>query len=320
MGRDYTLRVSEADEAMTREIAGYVDAKMSAFRSAFPKQPEITTAVIAALAIAEELYTSRERQDRIIEDTDNEVNALAEKLSGVRNLHADARVGIIDRHNYFAARPHRMEPGPFPNHAMVAHAGSGLFSSGLQAVRGRPFVFSEWISKMPNEWIAEGPAIIGVYGMGLQGWDGSYHFASRGAGYTEALEGGGVYNTNHPTQIGLFPALARMIYRGDITEGAPLPNRKVHVPDLEDGTLGFHEKVRQQGDIKSLGGDVPIDALAVGRLMVEFTDRSAPTVLPDFSTLQRERIARSNTGELVWDYREEGYFTVNTAGTRAVVL
>ena len=94
MGRDYTLRVSDADEAMTREIAGYVDAKMSAFRSAFPKQPEITTAVIAALAIAEELYTSRERQDQIIEETDTEVNALAEKLSSILGISENGAANV----------------------------------------------------------------------------------------------------------------------------------------------------------------------------------------------------------------------------------
>ncbi len=86
MGRDYTLRVSEDDEEMTRKIASYVDDKMTAFRSAFPKQPEITTAVIAALAIAEELHASRERQDRIIEDTEIEIDTLAEKLSSVLGI------------------------------------------------------------------------------------------------------------------------------------------------------------------------------------------------------------------------------------------
>ncbi len=83
MGREYTLRVNEEDEAMTKEIAAYVDDKMTAFRTAFPKQPEITTAVIAALAIAEELHTARDKQDKLIADTDEELVALADKLSFV---------------------------------------------------------------------------------------------------------------------------------------------------------------------------------------------------------------------------------------------
>lgn len=94
MGRDYTLRVNEDDEEMTRKIASYVDDKMTAFRSAFPKQPEITTAVIAALAIAEELHTSREHQDRIIEDTDVEIDSLTEKLSSVLGITENGKADV----------------------------------------------------------------------------------------------------------------------------------------------------------------------------------------------------------------------------------
>lgn len=80
MGRDYTLRVNESDEAMTREVAAYVDSKIMAFRAAFPKQPEITTAIVAALAIAEELYAARGQQDRMIEETDKEIALLSDIL------------------------------------------------------------------------------------------------------------------------------------------------------------------------------------------------------------------------------------------------
>jgi hypothetical protein len=238
------------------------------------------------------------------------------------NLHTDYLTGIIDRHNYFAARPHRIEPGPFPDKTMLAWPGSGLFSSGLHAVKGRPFVLSEWISKMPNEWIAEGPAIIGVYGMGFQGWDASYHFNAGNAGFTNTMGTPvNVYNTNNITQIGQFPALARMIYRNDVQEGQLLPNRNVHIPSLKEGKIGFVESLRQQGDIKQLGGDVPIEALALGRLELEFTDEYLPTVLPDWSQWTANRVVKSNTGQLEWDYsqNDRGFFTVNTDGTRAVV-
>lgn len=61
MGRDYPLLVREEDEAATREIAALVHARMAAFRRSHPEQPELTTAVITALALAEELFTTRER-------------------------------------------------------------------------------------------------------------------------------------------------------------------------------------------------------------------------------------------------------------------
>ena len=77
LGKEYTLRVRAEDEAMTREIATYVDEKMTAFRKAFPKQPETTTAVIAALAIAEELFVARSRQEYADIDIEGEINELS---------------------------------------------------------------------------------------------------------------------------------------------------------------------------------------------------------------------------------------------------
>lgn len=68
LGRTYSLFVREEDEALTREMAGFVNARMTAFKKAHPEQPELTAAVIAALAIAEELYATREALDEALEN------------------------------------------------------------------------------------------------------------------------------------------------------------------------------------------------------------------------------------------------------------
>ena len=234
------------------------------------------------------------------------------------NLYTDYEVGIIDRHNYFGSRPHRLETGSFPNASMFNHPGSGLISSGLMSVRDRPFVLSEWIVKLPTEWVADGPAIIGVYGMGLQDWDGSFHFASRGYGFSETMQNPNIYNTNNITQIGLFPALARMIYRDDVAEGASLPDRYVHVPSLEEGRIGFSEKVRQSGDIKELGGDVPIDALVKGKIQLAFADQYTESQLESYGSILEEDPVVSNTGQLAWYRDGGGCFTLESEGTVAV--
>ena len=65
------------------------------------------------------------------------------------NLRSDYLVGYIDRHNYFGG-------GLFDS--MLAHPGSGYFSSGLQQVIDRPFGLSEWIHVYPSLYSAEGPA------------------------------------------------------------------------------------------------------------------------------------------------------------------
>ncbi len=63
MGRTYPLRVDPSDEEYMREVATFVDQKMQAVRENFPGQPELTSAVIAALSIAEELIEERSRRE-----------------------------------------------------------------------------------------------------------------------------------------------------------------------------------------------------------------------------------------------------------------
>jgi hypothetical protein len=233
------------------------------------------------------------------------------------NLYSDYKVGYIDRHNYFEGSG----LGMFAS--MLTKSGSGYFGSGLQQVIDRPFALSEWIHVYPNVYAAEGPAILAAYGMGLQGWDASYEFQSSAArrmfGDTAGGFPWGVWDADVPTSLGQYPALARMIYRGDVKEGDVISLRRVSPTDLAEGRFSFSDKVEQRGDVKTFGGSVPPEALAAGRVVVEFTNRTKPSQLPDMSRYRRGSVIRSVTEQLAWDTSGKGFFTVNTAGTKAVV-
>ncbi|HEY7157611.1 MAG TPA: hypothetical protein VH575_26885, partial [Gemmataceae bacterium] len=233
------------------------------------------------------------------------------------NLNSDYKVGYIDRHNYFEGKG----PGMFAS--MLTRPGSGYFSSGLQQVIDRPFALSEWIHVYPNVYGAEGPAILAAYGLGLQGWDASYQFQSQAARRVFGDIAGqfpwGVWEADVPTSLGQYPALARMIYRGDVKEGDVISVRRVSSAELAEGRFSFSDKVEQHGDVKLFGGSVPSEALAAGRVVVEFTDKSQPSLLPDMSRYRRGPVIRSVTGQLAWDTSGQGFFTVNTRGTKAVV-
>lgn len=233
------------------------------------------------------------------------------------NLYSDYKVGYIDRHNYFEGKG----PGMFAS--MLTRPGSGYFGSGLQQVLDRPFALSEWIHVYPNVYSAEGPAILAAYGLGLQGWDASYEFQSQAARRVFGDIAGqfpwGVWEADVPTSLGQYPALARMIYRGDVKEGEVISVRRVSPEDLAEGRFSFTDTVEQQGDVKSFGGSVPAEALAAGRVVVEFPDKSQPSLLLDMSRYRRGSFIRSTTGQLTWDTSGRGFFTVSTAGTKAVV-
>ena len=172
---------------------------------------------------------------------------------------------------------------------MLTQPGSGYFGSGLQQVIDRPFGLSEWIHVYPNVYAAEGPAILAAYGMGLQGWDASYEFQSQADRQVfDDIAGDfpwGVWEADVPTSLGQFPALARMIYRGDVKEGEVISVRRVSPADLAEGKFSFSDKVEQHGDVKTFGGSVPPEALAAGRVVVEFTDKSQPSQMPDMKPL-----------------------------------
>jgi hypothetical protein len=230
------------------------------------------------------------------------------------NLKSDYNVGYIDRHNYFG--------GGFSD-TMLIKPGSGYFSSGLQQVVDRPFGLSEWIHVYPSLYSAEGPAILAVYGMGLQGWDASYEFQSGQIGSSFGDIVGnfpwGVWNVDMPTQLGQYPALARMIMRGDVKEGEVIGVRNISPKNLAEGSFDFSEQVSQQGDVKSFTGNTPEEALAAGRLVVQFTDKDVPSSFPEMGKYRRGSAIVSTTGQLTWDTAGKGYFTVNSKATKAVV-
>jgi hypothetical protein len=240
-------------------------------------------------------------------------------ISHLYNLHSDALMGMVDRHNYLGGGSGRR----IDNACMVSVPGSGMLSTGMQQVAGRPFMLSEWIHVAPNEWGAEGPAIIGAYGVGLQGWDASFIFQDRDEAAFSDRIGRDRFNAMAPQVLGVFPAVARQVLRGDIRESEADARVRVHIPSLSDGKLGFEDRVEQQYDVKSFGTDkVPAAVLAIARCGVDFTDSYQET--PSFDTARcfRDGCLCSTTGQLRWkpgSTRLDGFFTIDTEATKGVV-
>jgi hypothetical protein len=233
------------------------------------------------------------------------------------NLRSDHAVGFIDRHNYFDGAGKAMFA------SMLTKPGSGYLGSGLEQAADRPFALSEWIHVYPNAHAAEGPAVVAAYGMGLQGWDASYEFQSQAHRQVFSDIGGsfpwGVWEADVPSSLGQYPTLARMVLRGDVKEGEVIAARRVSPEDLSGGTFPFEDKVEQAGDVKTFTGTVPGEALAAGRVVVEFADRRRPPLVPDLKRYRDGSAIRSTTGQLAWDTAGRGFFTADTPGTKAVV-
>ncbi len=236
-------------------------------------------------------------------------------FSHFANLHADSLVGTVDRHNYFG--------GDQANASMLAKAGSGMLSSGMQQVADHPFMLSEWIHVFPSEFGVEGPAILGAYGMGLQGWDVSFMFQNGDNGTFSERLGREAWDVMAPHVLGVFPVVARQVRRGDVQTSDAVAVRNVDVTSLFEGRLGFDDRVSQGYDDKELDSSkVPARSLAVARSVVAFTDRSTGTPLFDMTPYEVDGQLVSSTGQLRWkeaDSRGSGWFTMDTPATKAVV-
>lgn len=91
MGREYGLRVKEGDEAHTRRVASAVDERMQKFEEAHPEQAELTTAVMTALAFAEELFLKREEYEDETDAVNTELKRLTQKLDEALPPETDER-------------------------------------------------------------------------------------------------------------------------------------------------------------------------------------------------------------------------------------
>jgi hypothetical protein len=235
------------------------------------------------------------------------------------NLHSDSRVGMIDRHNYFGGG----SKGTINNASMLRIPGSGMLSAGMQQVANRPFMLSEWIHVWPNEWGVEGPAIIGAYGMGLQGWDVSYMFQNRDIGGFSPSLGGHNWDVTAPQVFGIFPAVSRQVLRGDVKESSVVAKRYVHIPSFIDGKIGFEDEITQQYDVKTFDSDkVPVETLAGARCVVVFTDEYRETPKFNLKNYMLRDIYISEPRQLWWkkgDSKHSGYFTIHTPGTKAYI-
>jgi len=241
------------------------------------------------------------------------------------NIWCDEAMDMIDRHNYFGggAGGHNISTGRVNNETHMGQPGSHLLSIGFYQVEDKPFSVTEWTQLPPNQWKAEAAPLFAFYGMGLQGWDASYHFAASmpriGSGWPNMRS----YVTETPHYIGQFPALAFALYKGHIQEAPIAAARRLKVDDIFQGFDALSQDFTGGGyDQKELKGNVatPPEVLAIGRVTVKIADGLKPSFKVDWNRYwdRVAKLVRSMTGQLVWDYGHR-VVTLRAPKTQAVI-
>ncbi len=241
------------------------------------------------------------------------------------NTWTDDAMEMIDRHNYFGGGEgvHNIKEGKLESGTHLGMPGGGLLASGLYQVEDKPFSMTEWTQSPPNQYKLEAAPLFAWYGMGLQGWDSSYHFLS-----SRNRMGGGwpnmsAYVTDTPAYIGQFPALAFAIYKGHITEAPIAAARRMKPDALFHGIDALQQDFSGGGyDQKATKGNLatPQEVLAIGRVTCKFADDAKPAEKADWTKYwdKEKKVVRSMTGQLEWDYGRR-VVTVATPKTQAVL-
>jgi len=182
---------------------------------------------------------------------------------------------------------------------------------------------TEWTQLPPNQWKTEIAPLFAFYGMGLQGWDASYHFAASrsfmGNGWPDMRS----YVTCTPHYIGQFPALAFAIYNNHFDEGQTISARRLSTGQIFAGVDALQQQYGRVGydenDSLAQGGTAA-EALAAGRVTLKVEDGQETSYDGDLSACwdRQAQVVRSNTGQLTWDYGRK-VVTVHSEKTQGVI-
>lgn len=235
------------------------------------------------------------------------------------NAWTDTASSMIDRHDYFGGGEggHGIAEGGVKWQSHLSRPGMGIFSSNLKAVEGQPFSMTEWTQSPPNRWKHEALPIMAFWGLGLQGWDASWHFAQAGTRLGDGWPRMSAYASDTPHYIGQFPALAFAVHRGHITEAPVVVARRLTLDEVFSGTDPLRRDF-SDGKHSSSAHGTPAETFAVGRVTLSFQGgKSEQADLAKFWD-EQNKIIRSATGELVWDYGRERLL-VQAAKTQAII-
>jgi hypothetical protein len=231
-------------------------------------------------------------------------------IADVADLHLNARLDYIDRHQYYA-HPH----GTYnyiegqsisPATPMVKSESLGTIG-GLaeRRVYGRPYTVSEWDNCLPNPYRAEGPIFMAAYAC-LQDWHPMQYAYLAFVDYQPKTINSFMVLYD-PAHMNVLPAAALMFHRRDVREAATGYFERVSAEQTLDPSRApsRHSRVALLGKYGLMFEDV-----------VDAPNRSDEKLLAQASAAGQTY--ESATGEISWDLKQ-GLLRINAPRTQGVV-
>jgi hypothetical protein len=232
-------------------------------------------------------------------------------ISDVADLHANAGLDYVDRHEYYA-HPH----GTYnyiegqsisPVTPMVKSDSLGTIG-GLAGRRvfGRPYTVSEWNNCLPNPFRAEGPIIMAAYAC-LQDWHPMQYAYLAFIDYEPKIINSFMVLYD-PAHMNVLPASALMFHRRDIKEAPTGYYERIAAGECMDP--GFTPK--RNSRIALLG------KYGLSFADIADTQSAGSTDLVKQVTDKTKQVYESVTGEIRWDLNQ-GLLRIDTPRTQGLV-
>lgn len=211
----------------------------------------------------------------------------------------------------------------------------------VKQFKGKPFVMTESSWPLPHKYLAEATFLTAAYAS-LSGFDTYYWFSPRAIGWGTQLETFHPFDTiykednlpiykfniSNPGYLSAFPANALLYRMGYVKEGEPMVLHRSTLENLwerkesplsEDG--GFDPN-RDEDTSNTEASELSNMTFVLGKVGLELTKKDTPSFVNHIAmdTLMKRSNSQltSNTGELVWDYKN-GVCTLNSPKAQGVV-
>lgn len=241
---------------------------------------------------------------------------------------SNASADFLDRHGYFGGR-HEGERASYSlsNGDKFENRSALLFSPDKPGdapnfslplwdieYNNKPSTITEVNWTPPNRFRADQPFLAATYGS-LQGTDALFFFATGSPSWEQTLA---KFPVRTPVTAGQFPAAALVYRLGYVKPAATVVEANLPIADiraLKGAPLSapqnldeFRAKdipVGQAAPVQNLSTLDPL-AFCVGRVAVNFTDVSKPSRSVDLTRYidRNAQVARSQTGELAWNWKD----------------
>ncbi|MHB1155852.1 MAG: hypothetical protein ACYC26_03325 [Phycisphaerales bacterium] len=253
------------------------------------------------------------------------VNGSSHWIEDLADLHANARLDLIDRHGYWAhpkggwhVEKYHFDP------ASSLKSDSLITNFAIRSVFGKPYFIGEWNYGFPNQYIAEGPLLIGAYAC-LHNWSSAQFSAARAVDMrhpaARPIPSAFGLSTN-ALHLAIWPQIALMYHRKDVSEAKtgwyvrvseaqavdPFHMFSPYTDDLYNRDWEQTSRILGRVSLVAKTGLMFCDAATDKQYLNEDIHRAALADKDEYHSV---------TGQLTWNLKQ-GVLKIDTPGTQAV--